>query len=344
MTVGVETAKGARVERRNFNFLNYVIGSNLETQKKNELLIKETEKTKTMQNGYVFMTTGNREKLSKFKDFLIALKYLQSAERSELYLPSVDACFRNQIKTILDMGPNEITNEEKSLCLFTLQNMTFALNDLQLKNGKENTYVPQILKDQHQMLLAGANEGLTWDKLNNSVYSNQYQDKSNPVLATFQFLDQRTIQSNIEKLKDKTVDHDDVTFFGEQSQDINYKRDPFGVKVEKRYVNTDNFFQQLSNEGTLDCLSKIFAKYDKHQELINNIKNDEKEELMKQSIPDLFNFTRDVLTVNNTRQVEHEEIHKVANMLLHFAVEMGHNKQQSQAMMQQFNQEKEQSL
>ena len=108
--------------------------------------------------------------------------------------------------------------------------------------------------------------------------------------------------------------------------------------------NTDNFFQQLSNEGTLDCLSKIFAKYDKHQELINNIKNDEKEELMKQSIPDLFNFTRDVLTANNTRQVEHDEIHKVANMLLHFAVEMGHNKQQNQAMMQQFNQEKEQSL
>lgn len=199
------------VVNKGTNIYNHVVSTDLKKKSKKDLLLELTGKRKTMLEGAVFMLHSKM----KFDHLDRALTALQNANNS-YGLAAVEAALQTQIDVILDMDELGSTKEEKNLskaetsaCLFTLQNMIYALSDYKFKNGAENDYVPKLLQDQYQMLLKGSTLGLDWDRLNKSAYSTKFRDRNNPVLAKWDFLDARKIQKNMTDMARYQVEHDE---------------------------------------------------------------------------------------------------------------------------------------
>lgn len=335
----------AGVARQNsYNMINHIVTSSLDAEAKNNLLLSSSGKQSTMREGKAFLV--NHPVLKK--DFGKALLKLRDAKNYES-LGAVELEYQKQIDMICDMKETEITKEKKTLCLYTLQNLIFGLKDHKIEGEKTNTYTPKIAQDHYQMLLKGSSEGLDWDKLNSSVYTNEFQDESNPTLANWKFLDARLIRSNMDKINDKTNRFsssplNDSHFFEEvqptPAEQNNLYHDDKGLVQCWDKVET----YKTDNSTIAKHLSKLHTSYNK----INNFSDitnqdwDSKEASTKRAvgIQNLYNFVKSSVTTEKNPEVDHSKLDSIVKGLLRLGVEIGHQ-QQNQNMAQEINQKGE---
>lgn len=301
--------------KRNYNLSNHITSTNLNESSKKDLLLELTGKHKTMVEGAVFML---KNETLKFDDFERALSLLNRANNA-YSLTAVEAALQTQIDAIRNLNESVMSKDNKSLCLYTLQNMIFALSDYHLKNGKENDYVPKILQDQYQMLLKGSVNNLDWDKLNQSVYTNQFNNEANPTLAKWKFLDDKLVKRNMENMVRYQSIHDETLV-----------KDFSTVKVEKATTNVN---QGVVSWGTVELTKTTDAE-------INQVLNRALEKFnaknLKSNVHELFNFVKDALTSQNSYEnlSNYPVLHQVVALAMHRIVEIG-NDQQKKTMMQQ---------
>ncbi len=335
----------AGVARQNgYNMINHVLTSSLDATAKNDLLLSSSGKQSTMREGKAFLV--NHPVLKK--DFGKALLKLRDAKNYES-LGAVELEYQKQIDMICDMKETEITKEKKTLCLYTLQNLIFGLKDHKIEGEKENTYTPKIAQDHYQMLLKGSSEGLDWDKLNSSVYTNEFQDETNPTLANWKFLDARLIRSNMDKINDKTNRFSSSplnnSHFFEEVQPTPAEQNNL-YHDDKGLVRNWNSAEVYNTEDKriAKCLSKMYASYNKVYNFsdITNQDWDSKEASTKRAvgIQNLWNFVKDSVTTEKNPEVDHSKIDGIVKGLLRLGVEIGH-RQQNQNMAQEINQKGE---
>lgn len=317
--------------KRDYNLNNHVNESNLNAENKNDLLLKLTGKRKTMLEGAVFM----KNKGAQFANFERALTLLKSANNA-YSLTAVEAALQTQIDAIREMKTPEMTLENKTLCLYTLQNMIFALSDFHLSNGKENDFMPKVLQDQYQMLLKGSNVDLEWDKMYDSVYSTEYHDKNNPTLAEWKFLDDKLIQNNLKNLASYQAVHDE-TLLSDMAQEkkVEHQQDK-GTNGVKFWGTVE--LNRISDVEINRILNEAMKQF--------NSKN------LKDNLKDFFNFVKDSLVEQNVgeEEVNYRILHEVVLSVMQQIVEIGNDQQkksmleQSQAAISQQNNVEERSL
>lgn len=297
--------------KRNYDLNNHVMESKLPN--KNELLVKLTGKRKTMLEGAVFML-GN--KAMQFGDLDRALALLNTANNS-YSLSAVEAALQTQIDVVRNTNTPELTQENKTLCLYTLQNMIFALSDYHLENGKENDYMPKILQDQYQMLLKGSSFNLDWDNLYNSAYSTQAHDGTNPTLAEWKFLDNDKIKSNMENMAHYQAVHDE-----------SYLNDMRGAKTEQQKdQNADN----VKSWGTVELSKTSDAEVNR---ILNYAMREFNSKNLKDNLPEFFNFVKESLVAHsaNAEDVNYQVLHEVVLSAMHKIVNLGHEQQKKSMM------------
>ena len=284
---------------------------------KNELLLKLTGKRRTMLEGAVFML---KNKSLQFSDFERALARLDMVNNSH-GLGAVESALQTQIEVVRDMNTPEMTPEKKTLCLYTLQNMIFGLSDFQLKNNKENDYVPKILQDQYQMLLKGSEEGLDWEKLNDSTYTTEYRDYKNPTLAKFKFLDNRLIKKNLENMVrlHSSTEENALSDLREQPYDAFYDdTDITSMDGQINYGLLD--IQRTTDKDVAKILNKVMLKFNKED--------------LRHDTTSFFNFLK--LSLGQDLDPEKNVIfQKTVVTFMHLTVEFGHKIQNKNAMQQQ---------
>jgi len=322
------------------NYIGQVVGSNLNQQTKTELLLKLTGKRKTVTEGCVSMMK-HQLLAEPFDEVLRTLKYRVANPTN---LGAVETALRNLIDKIKSIN---LSKEEKSLFLFTSQALQFSLGDLQFED-KENNFVPTDLQDYYQMVLKGASLGIPTDKLDKLVYTDKYQDKSNPAMADFVFLDNQKVREINGILNDKTnLSKTSINekIFGETVwQDMPKETVYKNVElIDKKIINIDTFFKQASHQEVDYYIGKLFAKCDK-EDLRNVFSHDwesgQVDIKWKQSMDNVFNFVKDSLTEGNSKEVSYANIHKSVKLFLRYGLEVGHKLQQA-SMKQQVNQKGE---
>ncbi len=313
--MGIETADTINQPRnaRAFNIAEIINGTELPSLEKTKLLIEIANKRKTVLQGAMFMLN---HKSLKFDDFERSLASLKTANNS-YSLGAVEGALQAQINVILRMSEVDLSRKEKALCLYSLQNMIFGLRDFQLHNGKDNDYVPRLLQDQYQVLIKGSSQNMDWDQLNESCYSTEYYDLSNPVLANFKFLDLNRIKKNEKLLSQKHTVETTQTVDMTKKQSIPMSNDgviTWGMlELEK---TTDVEINQV--------LNKALAKFD--------AKN------LKDNLPELFNFVKETLESQSKDQtaIDYKILNEIVVASMHRIVEIGSG-QQRKAILEQEN-------
>ena len=300
--------------RRNFNLVDRIESSTLKPQDKTELLINLTGKRKTMLEGAVFML---KNAAIKFDDFERALALLNGAENASS-LELVESALQKQIDVIRRMSDDDLTSENKSLCLYTLQNMIFALSDFRLGKNQVNDFVPKILQDQYQMLMKGSALNMDWDSLNESTYSTEYSDFNNPTLAQWKFLDTILIQRNLENMAGSQTGADNTTNF-----ELN--------AVQKKTT------VQVNNDGTVSW--GVFELKTATDEQINNLLNGALAKFdatdLKQNLLAIFNLVDASNQSGST--ADNNVLHKTVLASMQRIVEIGSN-QQKKTLLSENNQ------
>lgn len=305
----------------NYSFVNHLVGSNLEENHKKNLLLELTGKHKTMVEGVAFML---KHRSLKFNDFDRAMSLLNQANNS-YSLTAVEAALQTQINVIRDMSTSVISQENKSLCLYTLQNMIFALSDYHLKNGKENDYVPKILQDQYQMLLKGSVAKLDWEQLNESVYSSEYKQADHPTLGKWKFLDDKLIKKNMDQM-------------------LRYQSMNDETLINRLYANSDKSFDldaEIINWGNVELIQ---ANDDEINQILESALTKFNAENAKNNINEIFNLVKNSLTEKSIEKnlSNYPSLQKITSTVMQRIVEVG-SQQQHKTMMKQ-NQQAERSL
>lgn len=292
--------------RRNFNLVDRIESSTLTPQDKTELLINLTGKRRTLLEGAVFML---KNATIKFDDFERALALLNSANNAGS-LSFVEAALQKQIDVIRRMDDMDLTPENKALCLYTLQNMIFALSDFHLGKNQVNDFVPRILQDQYQMLMKGSALNVNWDALNDSTYSAEYCDANNPTLAQWKFLDSNLIQRNMENMSNSSVGDDNSI-----NTKLNLAKRKQVVQVNDDGVISWGTFELEStdDEEINNLLNQALAKFDTTD--------------LKQDLLTIFNIVDDATTQSNQSEAIHGILHKVVLNSMQRIVEIGNNQQ-----------------
>lgn len=299
-----------------FNRLN---NSSLSARKRTDLLIELTSKSDTIREGTTYMLRNSK---IKFDDFEHALALLKSANNS-YSLGMVETALQSQIEVVQKMSNVDMPREKKSLCLYTLQNMIFALGDLHLKNGEKNDYVPRILQDLSQMMLKGSALGMEWDVLQDSVYSSDYYDLNNPTLAEWKFLDLNLIQKNMKEFAQYQSTSHDVT--------------------KQRVVQGGNGISAKGNTNVVTWGLVELAKtsHVDINRILNNalLKFDAKQ--LKTNLPEFFNFVRDSLEAQTqgNSEIDYRILNEMAVAAMHRIVDFGNEQQKRMMMLQQNNTE-----
>lgn len=282
----------------------------LTARRRAELLIELAAKKRTIVQGGLFML--DHKKL-KFDDFDRALQLLNRA-KTPYDLGAVETALQTQIDVILRMADNvDLTIEEKSLCLYALQNMIFGLSDYQLPNERENDFVPKILQDHAQVILKGTSKGMDWNELNDYCYTEKYQDLNNPVLAQFKFLDFNRI-----KELDKIV---------AQNHTVAVRQEKHNTIQSNAGVITWGIleFEKTAHVDVNKILNQALARFDTI-DLKNHPEN-------------LFNFVKDSVEAQNKNPevVNYQILHEIAVAAMHRIVEIGRGLQRQNFSAQQTN-------
>jgi len=311
------------VVRNNFDLSNYITTNpKLSGQQKADLLANLTGKRKTMLQGSVFMLNHPKLKFDDFENALVALNRANTAHS----LGAVEIALQAQIDAIRRMSDKDIQPDEKALCLYSLQNMIFALSDFHLAKDQQNDYVPQILQDQYQMLLRGSNKNLNWDSLNESIYSEQYRDPNNPTLANWRFLDRDVIKQNMDDMMHvKTTGKEMIreNTFPKIPQDLDGKIINGVIKWGDVELN------KTPREKINRIIVEAMRKFDT--------------ENLKDHLPQFFNFVKDEMKNQNENagEVSYQVLHEVVLSAMHKFVEIGNDQQKREMLEKSVAQESE---
>lgn len=305
----------------NYSFVNRLVGSNLDEDHKKNLLLELTGKHKTMVEGVAFML---RHRNIKFNDFDRAMTLLNQANNS-YSLTAVEAALQTQINVIRDMNPELISQEDKGLCLYTLQNMIFALSDYHLKNGKENNYVPKILQDQYQMLLKGSVAKLDWESLSDSVYTSEYMQPNHPTLGKWKFLDDKLIKKNMDQMLRYQSMHDETL-------------------INSLYSNNNKTFDlnaEIVNWGNVELIK---ANDEEINQILESALTKFNAENAKNNVSEIFNLVKNSLTEKSVEKnlSNYPSLQKITVNVMQRIVEVGSQQQRKMIMKQ--NQQAERSL
>lgn len=306
-----ETVNQAK-SKREYDLYNHISNSNLTGMRKTELLIDLTGKRRTMLEGSAFML---KHPTLRFDDFERALEILNRAN-SASSLGFVEAALQVQIDAIRRMKAVDLSQEQKSLCLYTLQNMIFALSDFHLAKDKKNDYVPRILQDQYQMLLKGSQMNMDWNILNDSSYSTQYSNFMNPTLLNWKFLDLDLIKKNMKDLsRYQTAGNDAIK--NQSTVKNNHEITSWGMHE----------LNLVSSEKLNQILSEALTKFDSNH-LSNNVH-------------EFFNFVKDALESQNkdAGEIDYRVLHEIVLATMQRIVEIGNDQQKKALFQQQSNQD-----
>ena len=293
--------------------------SGLSTRKRTDLLIELTGKSDTIREGTAYML---RNPKIKFDDFEHALAMLKNANNS-YSLGRVETALQTQIEVIQKMSHVDMPREKKALCLYTLQNMIFALGDLDLKNDKKNDYVPHILQDLSQMTLKGSELGMEWDTLLDSVYSSDYYDLNNSTLAEWKFLDLNLIQKNMKEFAQFQVNREQM------------------IKQKFRQNNTETSVKSNTSVITWGLVELAKTSHVDINRILNSalVKFDAKQ--LKTNLPEFYNFVRDSLEeqTHGAAEIDYRILNEMAVAAMHRIVDFGSEQQKRMMMAQQNNTE-----
>ena len=139
-----------------------------------------------------------------FKRFESALVFLSNAEDTS-WLLKTEAALQTTINEVIDLNHRDaqkMNDAKAALYISTLQDLIFCLSNWQLKNDKENNYVPEISRKYNEVLMEGTKHGLDPELINNLCFSKEYKNKNNddPYLANFEFLDESRIKNTKQKI------------------------------------------------------------------------------------------------------------------------------------------------
>lgn len=317
------------------NYISQVVGSEeLNPKVKTELLLKLTGKRKTLTNNCLAMMR-HPELAESFDEVLRTFRY-------KVVNPENLGFVENALQKLSEViKKSNVPNEQKSSFMFTSQSIQMQLSDVQFEN-QENNYMPNILQDYFQMILKGASKGIPVDKLDAVVYSDKYQDKNDPLMANFKYLDSNKVNEVNNILDDKT-NRRSVTLQEEilgrtvietKPQQVIQNSATF---VNKKVVNIDTDFKEISHAEKSQFIGKMFAKCDKED--LRNVfnhdwENGQVDTKWTVSMKNVFNFVKDTLTVGNPNEVSYTNIHKAVKLFMRYGLEVGHSLQQ-ESMRQQ---------
>ena len=285
-------------QRKGNQWINYLRSSNLSEEKKIELFQIYQNRQETINQAWVFMKAH-----PEFDDLQKASQLLNNAKCPSA-LGLVEVTLQRQIDKISKMS--NLNNDDKSRCLYTLQNLILRLNKKKFENGQKNDFMPKILQDYFQMTLKASMLGLKYD---DKAYSNEYHVAN----EDWRFLDLNLIRENMKYLSGLRakvdVSHQQNTPKISQPNVDENGDSVFDYKVEKIKVQTEGINQILS-----DVLTKFDPQY------------------LKNHLPEFFNFVKDSLN-QKAGEVDYPVLHKAVLAIMHRVVEIG-NEQQKIAMMQ----------
>lgn len=289
--------------RNNSDWVNQINNVHLSARQKTELLIELAAKKRTIINGGLFM---QNHKTLNFDDFDRALELLNRA-KTAYDLGAVESALQSQIEVILRMADDvDLTVEEKSLCLYALQNMIFGLPDYELPHERVNDYTPKILQDHAQVILKGTSKGMDWNDLNDYCYTEKYQDSNNPVLAKFKFLD-----LNLVKELDKIVTQKNTTVATQRRHEA-----PNAIQSKNGMITWDILeFEKNSQVNVDKILNDARAKFDAID--------------LRNNISDLFNFVSESVTSQNKNPeaINYQVLHEITVAAMYRIVEIGSERQ-----------------
>ena len=175
-----------------YNFLKPIIRQEgIDTKQKVELMIDLAAKQRILVSGGRFMLNNEKHHFEEFEQALRALKFCKTKNSENLSM--VEELLQRQVTALLNMNTTQITKEEKSFCLYTLQNMALGLSDIKLEK-EENTYVPKILQDKDKVMAKADEKGLDLDKVNNYINNREFCVPGDKTLGNWEFLDLRRIK------------------------------------------------------------------------------------------------------------------------------------------------------
>lgn len=200
--------------RRNYNLEQHVNNSRLDPQSRGYLVLKLTQKSRTMLETAAWMLDKNQK--LPFDGLDSALKHLKNANTSSS-LGMVETFLQTQIDEIRKMEPgieapgnqNTMTPENKNKCLFLLQGMIRGLSTYNLGINQENTYVPRLEQEEAQVMIEAANLGLDLDKVHQRIHTKEYQNPDNESMKDWEFTDLDQIQKLKEEMAHYKATHKD---------------------------------------------------------------------------------------------------------------------------------------
>ena len=289
--------------RNNSDWVNQINNVHLSARRKTELLIELAAKKRTIVNGGLFM---QNHKTVDFDDYDHALELLDRA-KTAYDLGAVETALQSQIESILRMADGvDLTVEEKSLCLYALQDMIFGLSDHELPHERVNDYTPKILQDHAQVILKGTSKGMDWNYLNDYCYTEKYQDPSNPVLSQFKFLD-----LNLIKELDKIVTQKNTTVATQRVHEA-----PNAIQCKNGMITWDILeFEKNSQVNVDKILNDARAKFDAID--------------LRNHVSDLFNFVKDSVKKQNQKPeaINHQVLYEITVAAMYRIVEIGSERQ-----------------
>lgn len=284
-------------QRKGNQWIKHLIAVNLKEQKKNDLFKLLQKRKVTFNTAFTFM-----KKDAKFVDFKLALLTLRNANCSAS-LSKVEVALQRQIDKISEMSDME--DDNKSHCIYALQNLIFSLSDRKFPNGKKNDFVPKILQDYHQMMIKGSTLGLNWDELSQSAYSDKYYVLEEP---EWRFLDVNLIKSKMDELVNYQAP------VKEESKNTELKT-PFRVIGGKVFWGDENEIPLFSDQEINQVLSCALTEFD--------VKD------LKKHLPEFYNFMGETGKALNivSEEIGYPEIHELVLATMRRMVEIGNNQQ-----------------
>lgn len=308
MTETINQSRGINHQTQWVDVFNRV---ELSTRRKTELLIELSQKHKTIIQGGLFMQNHVLPDGSvlKFDDYDRGIELLNRA-KNEYDLAAVEAAFQAQIEVILRMAG--LTTEEKSSCLYTLQNLIFGLSDWELPNERENHYTPKILQDQAQVILKGTNKGMDFNELSEYCFTEQYQDQNNPLLAKFKFLDLNRIKE-LEKI----------------------------VASSHTTLNMNDKMQQAT-QSNVDFMTWDMLEFEKNAEVnISKVLNQARASFaatdLRTNFADFFRYVKNTVAKEskNPEAIDYQGLHEITIAAMHRTVDLGYDLQRKMTYTQQ---------
>lgn len=180
-----------RKAEREYDFMKHIIRQeDIETKQKVDMMVKLSGQKKTLLKGSSFMINNKRHHFEEFEKALKALKLCET--KNPETLAKVEELLQRQATAILNMNSNVLTEEEKSLCLYTIHNEILGLGKYPLTKSK-NDYVPKLIRDRDDIYAKADEKGLNPDKIKNYIYDKSHRVPSDPTLKDWDFLDLRKI-------------------------------------------------------------------------------------------------------------------------------------------------------